>query len=73
MLAIVVAAVVTVMEGARAGSLVLVAVLIGAALARLTRRGRQPEGIAVRSTWTDVVVLTVLAVGIAVLQATPGV
>ncbi|MDT0165665.1 DUF3017 domain-containing protein [Actinotalea sp. AC32] len=72
-LAIGVACVAAVVEGARSAALVLVATLVGAALARLTRRGREPEGIAVRSTWFDVVVLTGLAVGIFVLQTAPGV
>ena len=61
------------LASARTGAAVLVAALVGAAVARLVGRGRRPEGIAVRSTWVDVVVLLVLAAGVAVLLTTPGV
>lgn len=59
--------------GARAGATLLAATLAAAAVARLIGRGRRPEGIAVRSTWLDVVVLTTLAAGISVLMLSPGV
>ena len=64
---------VAVLEGAAAASTTLSAVLVGAAVARLIGRGRRPEGIAVRSTWVDVLFLLVLAVGVGVLQLAPGV
>ena len=70
---LVVAAVTGAVAGARAGAAVLVLTLLGAAVARLIGRGRRPEGIAVRSTWLDVVVLTSLAVGIAVMLVAPGI
>lgn len=70
---IVVATVVGAVEGARSGAIVLGVTLLGAGLARVTRRGRLPEGIAVRSTWWDAVVLWGLGLGILVLQGTPGV
>lgn len=59
--------------GARAGIAVVVGTLGLAAGARLAYRGRRPEGVAVRSTWVDVVVLAVLASAIALLATTPGV
>ena len=59
--------------GAYEGLAVLVSTLVLAAVARLIGRGRRPEGIAVRSTWLDVVVLLGLALGIGVLMLTPGV
>ena len=62
-----------VLEGARSGAIVLAVTLLGAGLARVTGRGRRPEGVAVRSTWWDAVVLWGLALGIFVLQGTPGV
>ncbi|HQY33913.1 DUF3017 domain-containing protein [Actinotalea sp.] len=55
------------------GAVLLAATLAGAAAARLVLRGRRPEGVAVRSTWADVTVLTALAVGIGVLATSPGV
>ena len=60
-------------DGARTAAAVLVATLVGAAAARLIGRGRRPEGIAVRSTWLDVTVLLLLAVGIGLLTLAPGV
>ncbi|NCT89584.1 hypothetical protein GXB85_01250 [Cellulomonas sp. APG4] len=62
---------VTVDAGAAAG--VLVAVLVGAAVARLIGRGRRPEGIAVRATWVDVLILLGLAIGVGALALAPGV
>lgn len=59
--------------GATVGLLALAALLAGAAVARLVRRGRRPEGVAVRSVWQDAVVLLVLAGAIGVLALTPGV
>lgn len=58
---------------ARIGGFVLIGVLVSGAVARLVLRGRRPVGLAVRDTWADVVVLTVLAVGIVVLLGSPGV
>lgn len=58
---------------AQLGAALLAATLACAAVARLVLRGRRPEGIAVRSTWADVTVLTALAVGIGVLATSPGV
>ena len=72
-LALCTAAVTAAVAGARPGAAVLVLTLLGAAAARLIGRGRRPEGIAVRSTWLDVVVLVLLAVGIAALMVSPGV
>lgn len=68
-----VAAVAAAVEGARSAAIVLGVTLLGAGLARITRRGREPEGIAVRSTWWDTVVLWGMAAGILLLQGTPGV
>lgn len=51
---------------------VLIATLVLAAAARLIGRGRRPEGIAVRDTWVDLVILGGLAVALALL-ALPGV
>lgn len=62
-----------VVAGARTAATVLVVTLVGAAVARLVGRGRHPEGIAVRSTWLDVTVLLLLAVGIGLLMLAPGV
>ncbi len=59
--------------GAAEGLLALAVTLAGAAVARLLRRGRRPEGVAVRSTWQDAAVLLALAAAIAVLALTPGV
>jgi hypothetical protein len=70
---IVVAAAAGAVEGARSGAIVLAATLLGAGLARVAGRGRRPEGVAVRSTWWDATVLWGLALGILVLQGTPGV
>ena len=72
-LGLVAALVLAELEGAFTGLAVLVAVLVAAAVARLVGRGRHPEGIAVRSTWLDVVVLLGLALGISLLMITPGV
>lgn len=72
-LCLVAATVTAAVAGARPGAAVLVLTLLGAAVARLVGRGRRPEGIAVRSTWLDVVVLVLLAVGIAALMVSPGV
>ncbi|MCU1430903.1 MAG: hypothetical protein JWP95_8 [Actinotalea sp.] len=55
------------------GAALLALTLACAAIARLVGRGRRPEGIAVRSTWLDVVVLLGLAAGVAVLSLSPGV
>lgn len=62
-----------VLVGAAAGLLVLAVTLVGAAVARVVRRGRRPEGVAVRSVWLDAVVLLALAAAIAMLAVTPGV
>ena len=70
---LVTATVVSVVQDAERGALVLSVTLAGAAVARLVGRGRRPEGIAVRSTWLDVLVLLALAGGVAVLSLTPGV
>ena len=51
---------------------VLIATLVLAATARLIGRGRRPEGIAVRDTWVDLVILGGLGVALALLAA-PGV
>lgn len=59
--------------GASEGLMALALTLAGAAVARLVRRGRRPEGVAVRSTWQDATVLLVLAATIASLALTPGV
>ncbi len=59
--------------GALPALVVLAATLVVAAVSRLVGRGRRPEGIAVRSTWMDVAVLGLLAVGIMGLMFTPGV
>ena len=59
--------------GAAEGLEVLVVTLAGAAVARVLRRGRRPEGVAVRSTWQDAAVLLALAAAIATLTLTPGV
>ena len=71
--ALVGAAATAVLDSARAGASVLAALLVVAAVARLIGRGRRPEGIAVRSTWVDVSVLLMLAIGIGVLMLSPGV
>jgi hypothetical protein len=62
-----------VLAGARAGTTVLALTLAVAAVARMAGRGRRPEGIAVRSTWLDVLVLAALAVAVSLLMLTPGV
>lgn len=72
-LAVGTAAGVAVLVDARWAATVLVVTLAGAAVARVTGRGRRPEGIAIRATWVDVLVLVVLAVGIALLSLSPGV
>lgn len=59
--------------GAAAGLVVLALTLAGAAVARLLRRGRRPEGVAVRSVWQDAAVLLALAAAISTLALTPGV
>ena len=51
---------------------VLAATLALAAVARLIGRGRRPEGIAVRATWVDLLILVALAAAL-VLLAAPGV
>jgi hypothetical protein len=61
------------LQGSRAAALVVAATLVLAAVARLVRRGRLPEGIAVRSTVADVLVLLSLAAAILVLQSAPGI
>ena len=66
-------AVTAVADGARSAVAVLVATLLAAATARLVGRGRRPEGVAVRSTALDVVVLTTMAVALGVLMFSPGV
>ncbi|HWS58599.1 MAG TPA: DUF3017 domain-containing protein [Actinotalea sp.] len=71
--ALVVATVAGVLYGAPLGSALIAATLSSAAAARLVLRGRRPEGIAVRATWLDVTVLSVLALGIGVLLTSPGV
>lgn len=71
--ALAVASTAAVLDSARTAAAVVVVTLVAAAVARLLGRGRRPEGIAVRSTWVDVTVLLVLAVGITVLMLTPGV
>lgn len=72
-LGLVVAVVVAVAVDAAAAAAVLAAVLVGAAVARVIGRGRRPEGIAVRSTWVDVLVLLTLAAGVGALGLAPGV
>ena len=71
------AVVATVLTGRFVGAYPAVGVLVGtlalAALARLIGRGRRPEGIAVRATWVDLVILGVLAVALALLAGAPGV
>jgi hypothetical protein len=52
---------------------VLIATLALAAVARLIGRGRRPEGIAVRATWVDLLILVALAGALALLAGTPGV
>ena len=58
---------------ARLAAVLLAVTLVCAGVSRLALRGRRPEGIAVRTTWVDVAVLTALATGIGVLASTPGV
>lgn len=72
-LGLVAAVVVAVVVDAGAAAAVLVAVLVGAAVARLIGRGRRPEGIAVRATWVDVLILVTLALGVGALGLAPGV
>lgn len=71
--AIVVAVLVTVAGSTHGAIAVVVAALGLSAAARLALRGRRPEGVAVRAVWADVVVLGVLAIGLALLAGTPGV
>ena len=52
---------------------ILVATLVVAAVARLVGRGRRPEGIAVRATWVDLVILAGLGAALALLMQSPGV
>lgn len=70
------ATVAMVLTGLLVGAIPAVRVLIGtlalAAVARLIGRGRRPEGIAVRDTWVDLLILGGLAVALALLAA-PGV
>lgn len=72
-LAIAASAAVAMWVGAFEAILVLVVTLACAAVARVIGRGRRPEGVAVRATWVDVLVLVALAAGIVALAATPGV
>jgi hypothetical protein len=72
-LGLVAAVLVAVVVDALAAALTLSAVLAGAALARLVGRGRRPEGVAVRATWVDVLILLVLALGVALLAQGPGI
>lgn len=72
-LGLVAAVVVAVTVDAGAAAVVLVVVLTGAAVARLIGRGRRPEGIAVRATWVDVLILVTLALGVGALGLAPGV
>lgn len=65
--------VVAVLVGTREALAVLAGTLVSAAVARLVGRGRRPDGVAVRSTWVDVLVMLVLAAGIVALMFTPGV
>lgn len=71
--AIAASAVVAVRVGPSEAILVLVVTLACAAVARVVGRGRRPEGVAVRTTWVDALVLIALALGIALLATTPGV
>lgn len=71
--AVAAAAIAAVLADARVGLGILVGTLGLCAGARLALRGRRPEGVAVRSTWVDVLVLAVLAIAISVLATTPGV
>ena len=73
LLAVVATTLVGAFQGARAGAGVLATTLLVAAVARLIRRGRRPEGIAVRSTTLDVAVLLFLTLAIAILAEAPGV
>lgn len=70
MVAIAGATITAVVADADIAAAVLVVTLLCAAAARLIRRGRQPEGLAVRAVWVDVLVLVSLAVGIALLAVT---
>jgi hypothetical protein len=71
--AIAASAVVAIWVGTYEAILVLVLTLACAAVARVIGRGRRPEGVAVRATWVDALVLVALGVGIALLATTPGV
>lgn len=71
--AILAAGTVAVQVSTRAGIALVVGTLALAAGARVAYRGRRPEGVAVRATWVDVVVLATLACSIALLATTPGV
>lgn len=71
--ALVAACVLAVVDGARGGAGAIVSALVVAAVSRLVLRGRRPEGVAVRSTWVDVLLLGGLALGIFGLMFTPGV
>ncbi|KGM09499.1 DUF3017 domain-containing protein [Cellulomonas bogoriensis] len=59
--------------GSGTGARVLALALLVAAVARTVGRGRRPEGIAVRSTWVDVLLLVSMGGAIAVLSFSPGV
>ena len=71
--AILVACVAAQVVDAQVGVAVIVGTLVAAAVARLVGRGRQPEGVAVRSTWLDAVILGGLAVAMGALAFAPGV
>ena len=71
--ALVGAAVLAVTVGAALACLVLAATCAVAAVVRGVLHGHRPAGLAVRSTVTDVGVLTLLAVSLAVLSLSPGV
>lgn len=65
--AIVLALLLAVLVDTDAGVLLLIVTLLGVAAARITYGGRQPEGLAVRAVWVDVLVLGALAIGLALL------
>ncbi|SDC34386.1 Protein of unknown function [Sanguibacter gelidistatuariae] len=68
--AVVVVAVVTLLEGARLGALGLAGVLVGAGVARLVVPGPGLVGIAIRSRGLDAAMYFSLAAAIAVLAQT---
>lgn len=65
--------VVAVVRDAPSGLVVLTTVLLAGAAARVVGGDRRPEGLAVRSVWVDVLVLTTLALGIGLLALSPNV